>query len=211
MGPQERKPQERKEEATVPGEPTALIVVDVQNDFCEGGSLAVAGGAELARAVSAYLAREGARYDLVVATRDWHHEPGDHFASARRPPDFVTSWPVHCRADSPGAAFHPDLALPSGTVVVSKGWDRAAYSGFEGTDDIGRDLAAILAGAGITTVEVCGLATSYCDRATALDARRLGLTTRLLVDLCADVDPAVTPATLAELEAAGVQVVASAG
>lgn len=183
---------------------TALLVVDVQRDFCEGGSLAVAGGASVASAITELLARPETRYDLVVATRDWHIDPGGHFAAPGHEPDYRDSWPRHCVAGSPGAGWHPDLVLPEGAVVVAKGEDRAAYSGFEGHDEGGASLADRLRSAGITAVDVVGIATSYCVRATALDAVREGFAARVLTDLVADVDPAATPGTLAELRTAGI-------
>jgi nicotinamidase/pyrazinamidase len=183
---------------------TALIVVDVQRDFCEGGSLAVQGGASVASGITAWLAGQGARYDLIVATRDWHVDPGVHFAPAGTEPDYATSWPRHCEADSPGARWHPALVLPDAAIVVSKGQTGAAYSGFEGHDEGGATLTDRLRAAEVTVVDVVGIATSYCVRATALDAVREGFTTRVLTDLVADVDPAATPGTLAELQAAGI-------
>lgn len=188
---------------------TALIVVDVQRDFCEGGSLAVVGGAEAARRITAALGERS--WDLVVATRDWHDDPGEHFSPPGTTPDYRDTWPVHCRMGTPGAEFHPDLALPPGTVVVSKGRRAAAYSGFEGCDDGGRPLERVLSDAGVDAVDVAGIATGYCVRATALDAARAGLATRVLLDLCADVDPSTTTATLGELRAAGVTVADTTG
>ena len=183
---------------------TALIVVDVQRDFCEGGSLAVIGGASVAAGVTGLLARSAARYDLIVATRDWHIDPGAHFAPAGADPDYRDSWPRHCVAGTPGARWHPDLVLPDAAVVVSKGEHGPAYSGFEGHDDRGATLASRLRAADVTAVDVVGIATSYCVRATALDAVQEGFRTRVLTDLVADVDPAATPGTLAELQAAGI-------
>jgi nicotinamidase/pyrazinamidase len=191
----------------MPGK-TALIVVDVQRDFCEGGSLAVAGGAAVARAISDFMAADGVgRYALVVASRDWHIDPGGHFASAGAGtvPDFAVSWPPHCVAGTAGAEWHPDLQLPAGTVVVSKGEHEAAFSGFEGHDEEGRSLSDVLRDAGVDAVDVVGLATSYCVRATALDAAKAGFATRVLTDKAADVNPTVTPATWAELRTAGVE------
>ncbi|HWG73932.1 MAG TPA: isochorismatase family protein [Acidimicrobiales bacterium] len=188
---------------------SALLIVDVQRDFCEGGSLAVAGGARVAGAISDLVARRPGGWDLVVATRDWHDDPGDHFAPDGSAPDYRATWPVHCRAGSVGAEFHPALRLPAGTVVVSKGAHAAAFSGFEGLDAAGRPLAAVISAAGVDSVDVAGLATSYCVRATAADAVRAGLRTRLFTDLCADVDPAQTPATLDELGAGGVELATS--
>jgi nicotinamidase/pyrazinamidase len=188
----------------------ALIIVDVQNDFCEGGSLAVAGGAAVASALTAYLRDHGDGYDVVVATRDWHVAPGPHFAAPGEAPDYRNSWPAHCVAGSPGAQFHPELRLPADAVVVSKGEHAAAFSGFEGRTAEGTALTDVLRQAGVARVDVAGIATSFCDRATALDAAKHGFRTRLLVDLCADVAGVDTAATVAELEAAGVVVETSA-
>jgi nicotinamidase/pyrazinamidase len=184
----------------------ALIVVDVQNDFCEGGSLGVPGGGDVARAISRYLETHRAGYALVVATRDWHVDPGTHFAAEGTDPDYVETWPAHCRAGSWGAEFHPDLHLPAGTIVISKGERAAAFSGFEGHDGAGRSLDDVLRTRGIDRVDVAGIATSFCDRATALDGVAAGYRTRLLLPMCADVEGADTAATLTELENAGVQV-----
>ena len=180
---------------------TALIVVDVQNDFCEGGSLAVAGGAKVARAISALL-RTGS-YDLVVATRDWHVDPGPHFSDA---PDFVDTWPPHCVAGSPGAEFHPDFDRSPVAAVVSKGEHAAAYSGFEGSTPDGQSLADLLRG--VDTVDVVGIATDYCVRATALDAASPGRAVRVLLPWCAGVARGTTARALDELAAAGVELVA---
>lgn len=182
----------------------ALIVVDVQNDFCEGGSLAVAGGAAVARAVSD-LVRSG-RYDAVVATADHHVDPGPHFGE---PPDFVDSWPVHCLAGTPGVAFHPEFDTGDVEAVFRKGERAAAYSGFEGAADLGDgtwvDLADWLRARGIAEVHVCGIATDHCVRATALDAVREGFAAHVLLDHTAGVAEATTRAALAEFAAAGVR------
>jgi nicotinamidase/pyrazinamidase len=180
--------------------PRALIVVDVQVDFCEGGSLGVAGGAAVAHHVSSYLGSFADRYVTVVATRDWHIDPAGHFSDQ---PDYLDSWPAHCRAGQPGSAFHPDLAMDEIDVVVSKGLHTAAYSGFEGRADDGRTLTEILHDAGVGAVDVAGIATDYCVRATVLDARAGGLDVRLLQDLCAGVAPASTAAALHEMAEAG--------
>ena len=110
----------------------ALIIVDVQNDFCEGGSLAVAGGSAVARGISSLLASPGHGYDHVVATEDYHIDPGSHFAAE---PDYAQSWPPHCVAGSHGAELHPDLDTRPIEAVFRKGQHAAAYSGFEGADD----------------------------------------------------------------------------
>lgn len=185
------------------------MVVDVQNDFCEGGSLAVPGGAATAAAITHWIDTNSGDYQLIVATRDYHVEPGRHFAAAGEQPDFRETWPVHCVAGTHGAGFHPALGLPSSAEIVSKGAYAAAYSGFEATDEDGTSLEALMQSEQVEQIDVCGLATSFCDRATALDSARLGYRTRLLLDLCADVTGTDTELTLAELSRAGVQVVRS--
>jgi nicotinamidase/pyrazinamidase len=182
----------------------ALIVVDVQNDFCEGGSLAVAGGAAVAAAVSEHLARRRDEYAHVVATRDFHVDPAGHFAEQ---PDYRLTWPRHCVAGTEGAAFHPDLDMTGVEEVFSKGAFTAAYSGFEGTSDDGAALGPWLRETGVDRVDVVGIATDHCVRATALDAVREGFDTRVLLDLTAGVAPESTERTLAELRSAGVKLV----
>lgn len=179
----------------------ALLIVDVQNDFCEGGSLAVAGGGAVAEAITAHLAAHGGDYDVVIATRDWHVDPGAHFSEA---PDYRDSWPPHCVAGTRGAEFHPALDTRPIDEIVSKGEHSAAYSGFEGTAH-GRTLAELLEEREIDRVDVCGLATDYCVEATALDAARLGFDVRVLTALCAGVAPDTTAAALDELAAAGAE------
>jgi nicotinamidase/pyrazinamidase len=183
----------------------ALIVVDVQNDFCEGGSLAVAGGSDVAAAITDLIGDSAGAYRHVVATRDHHIDPGSHFSAH---PDFVVSWPVHCVAGTEGVGFHPNFApaVASGAVdaVFDKGAHAAAYSGFEGHDENGAALAGWLRERGVTEVDVVGLATDHCVRATALDAAREGFTTRVLLDLTAGVAPETTERALDELRSAGV-------
>jgi nicotinamidase/pyrazinamidase len=186
----------------------ALIVVDVQNDFCEGGSLAVAGGADVAAGVTDLIGEAAGSYRHVVATRDHHIDPGDHFSEE---PDYVTSWPVHCVAGTEGVGFHPNFtpAVASGAVeaVFDKGAYAAAYSGFEGRDEQGTGLADWLRERGVGEVDVVGLATDHCVRATALDAAREGFGTRVLLGLTAGVAEDTTRRALGELRAAGVEVV----
>ena len=179
----------------------ALIVVDVQNDFCEGGSLAVTGGAAVAAAISAYLAAGSGGYAHVIASRDYHIDPGGHFSDH---PDFAGTWPPHCVAGTPGAEFHPGLDTSRIEAVFSKGAHAAAYSGFEGTDEAGTPLAGWLRERGVDALDVAGIATDYCVRATALDAAREGLATRVLLPLTAGVDPKTTAEALAAMKAAGV-------
>ncbi|MFB9234016.1 isochorismatase family protein [Plantactinospora siamensis] len=178
----------------------ALIIVDVQNDFCEGGSLAVAGGAAVAAAVSRLLAAPVDRWAHVVATKDYHVDPGDHFGD---PPDYRTSWPRHCVVGTAGSEFHPELAAERIEAVFHKGEHAAAYSGFEGHTADGEGLADWLGRHGVDAVDVVGIATDHCVRATALDAVRAGFATTVLLDLTAGVAAPTTEAALAELAAAG--------
>ncbi|WP_338495947.1 nicotinamidase [Streptomyces sp. SJL17-4] len=188
----------------------ALIVVDVQNDFCEGGSLAVTGGADVAAAITDLVGQTaGTSYRHVVATRDHHVDPGAHFAQAGAEPDYVTSWPVHCVAGTEGVGFHPNFApaVASGAIdaVFDKGAYDAAYSGFEGHDENGRTLAEWLREREVTEVDVVGIATDHCVRATALDAAREGFRTHVLLDLTAGVAKETTDRALEELRTAGVE------
>jgi nicotinamidase/pyrazinamidase len=185
----------------------ALIVVDVQNDFCEGGSLAVSGGAAVAAGISDYLAAASGSYAHVVATRDYHIDPGDHFSDH---PDFATSWPPHCVAGTPGARFHPRLDTSRVEAVFSKGGHAAAYSGFEGADDSGTPLATWLRDRGVEAVDVVGIATDYCVLATAVDAAAGGFGTRVLLPLTAGVDPRTTEQALSAMREAGVELSESA-
>ncbi|MFE5741301.1 isochorismatase family protein [Streptomyces celluloflavus] len=184
-----------------------LIVVDVQNDFCEGGSLAVAGGTDIAAAITDLVGQAaGDGYRHVVATRDYHIDPGDHFSDH---PDYENSWPVHCVVGTEGSGFHPNFApaIASGAVdaVFDKGAYAAAYSGFEGADENGTPLVDWLREHGVTEVDVVGIATDHCVRATALDALHAGLDTRVLLDLTAGVAAHTTERALAELRAAGAE------
>ena len=187
----------------------ALVVVDVQNDFCEGGSLAVPAGARVAADIGTLLHRWSARepgapdYAHVVATKDHHVDPGSHWS---RDPDFVDSWPVHCRVGTDGEAFHPNLDPQPFDAIFLKGEHAAAYSGFEGRTTDGVALADWLRSHEVTEVDVCGIATDYCVRLTALDAVAAGLATRVLLDLCAGISEAGVAATVEELLTAGVTV-----
>jgi nicotinamidase/pyrazinamidase len=189
--------------------PRAIVIVDVQNDFCEGGSLAVAGGAAVAGAISDYLHDRGEEYAAIAATQDWHQDPGDHFAQPPAEPDFVTSWPPHCVIGTPGAALHPNFDTDLVMATFRKGAHSAAYSGFEGvTHGVhGQDegLTAWLRGFDIESVDVVGIATDYCVLQTALDAAREGFHTRVLLDLTAGVARSSTDDAVAQLRAAGVE------
>jgi nicotinamidase/pyrazinamidase len=180
----------------------ALVIVDVQNDFCEGGSLAVACGAAVARGLTALLAGpDGARYDHVVATQDFHVDPGAHFSAA---PDFAASWPAHCVAGTAGADFHPELDTGRVEEVFRKGEYAAAYSGFEGTSRDGDTLLSWLTERRVTDVDVVGIATDYCVRATAADAASAGFATTVLLGLTAGVSAATTTTALDALRAGGI-------
>jgi len=181
----------------------ALIVVDVQNDFCEGGSLAVAGGAAVAAGITAHAGQglEAGQYAHVVGTRDHHVDPGAHFSDT---PDFLDSWPRHCVVGTDGVELHPALDRGLLQAVFDKGEHVAAYSGFEGAAD-GTGLADWLRAHGVDAVDVVGIATDHCVRATALDAVGAGFATRVLLPLTVGVAEASTDAALTQLAAAGVE------
>jgi len=188
---------------------TALFIVDVQNDFTEGGALAVAGGASVAAAVTAHLREHADDYDIIVASRDWHdadNDNGGHFAVDAEP-DFEDSWPVHCVAGTAGADYHPAFDTSRVTHHVRKGQGVPAYSLFEGTTDSGGTVRDLLDQYGIQTVEVAGLATDYCVRASALDALAHGREVRVLTSLVAGVALVSSEAALAELAQAGAELV----
>jgi nicotinamidase/pyrazinamidase len=185
----------------------ALVIVDVQRDFCEGGSLAVTGGAAVAGRITDYLANHGDDYAVIVATRDYHVDPGAHFSDQ---PDYRESWPVHCVAGTPGSEFHPNLDTAKVEAVFDKGQQAAAYSGFEGSNAEGTNLADYLRERGIKAVDVVGIATDYCVRATAIDALKEKFATRVLTDMTAGVAPETSEAATKELEAAGATVTANA-
>ncbi|MCM3662211.1 isochorismatase family protein [Georgenia satyanarayanai] len=185
----------------------ALLVVDVQPTFCEGGALPVAGGTAVAQAVAAYAAAYRDRYALVVTTQDWHIDPGRHFATPPEEPDYVDTWPPHGVAGTAEAELHPALADLAPDASVKKGQYAAAYSGFEGTDGEGRTLAQLLDG--VDAVDVVGLAESHCVKETALDAVRAGMSARVLSDLTAPVTPEQGELARAQLREAGVEITPS--
>jgi len=188
----------------------ALFVIDVQNDFTEGGALGVDGGAAVAAGITAYLRANPDEYDVVFASRDWHHGDdlnGGHFAEPGTDPDFVTTWPPHCVGGTPGADYHPALDTTLIDVHVRKGQGVPAYSIFEGVTDAGAGFSEALTELGVTAVDVAGIATDYCVRASALDALHAGLTVRVLTDLIAGVAPASSEAALTELSGAGAELV----
>ncbi|GAA2242731.1 isochorismatase family protein [Rarobacter faecitabidus] len=189
----------------------ALIIVDVQNDFVEGGSLGVEGGLNVAGAIAAHVAAN--RYDLIVTTQDWHIDPGAHWSQQ---PDYVDTWPVHCAAGTSGAELHPEIvsalaAAPGPVLGVRKGQYRAAYSGFEGRtgldDSSGQGLTDLLRAAGVTDLDIVGIATDHCVRATVLDAVEAGFDTNVIVGLTAGVAADSTAAALRAMREGGARLV----
>ncbi|MEO9325230.1 isochorismatase family protein [Nocardioides sp. C4-1] len=187
----------------------ALVIVDVQNDFVEGGSLAVTGGRDVATRITAHLAAHAGDYTAVVASRDWHDAHGTndgHFAEPGADPDFVSTWPVHCVSTTEGSDYAPELDTSAVTHHVRKGMGVAAYSAFEGVTDDGATLESLLKDLGVSELDVTGIATDYCVRATVLDARRAGFEVTLLDGMHAGVAAASSAAALAEMTEAGVTV-----
>lgn len=173
----------------------ALIVVDIQKDFCEGGALAVPGGNDVVEKIVDHIKEHHTRYEKIVFTQDWHNPPpddnGGHFGD---PPDFVESWPVHCVRGTVGAQFHDSLLRAASVIngstpqlIFRKGQGKPDYSGFQGTNIIGQNLGGYLKNHGITHVTVVGLAADYCVKETAMDAVTLGFTTIVLPELTAGI------------------------
>jgi nicotinamidase/pyrazinamidase len=188
----------------------ALFVIDVQNDFTEGGALGVTGGAAVAEGITEYLRAHPDAYDLVIASRDWHdgdNDNGGHFATGT--PDFVENWPRHCVSGTPGAEYHPALDTSLIDVHVKKGQGVPAYSIFEGTTDEGADLIDLLDEKGVDVIHVAGIATDYCVLASARDALDAGREVAVLTDLVAGVAPESSKAALGELAAAGAELLAT--
>jgi nicotinamidase/pyrazinamidase len=184
-----------------------LLVVDVQNDFCEGGALGVAGGTQVAARITNFIAAQASDYAAIVASKDWHdadNDNGGHFAPEGEAPNFVTTWPVHCVAGTTGAEYHPELTLPDHTLHVKKGQGVPSYSMFEGRSDDGQSVEEILRSVGVTEVDVVGIATDHCVRASALDARGAGFQVRVLNDLIAAVSPDTERSARTEMIEAGV-------
>lgn len=188
----------------------ALIIVDVQEDFVEGGSLAVAGGRAVADRIASELLTGDSPYDLIVTTQDWHIDPGAHFSET---PDFVESWPVHCVAGTEGAKILDPLEHKlrlSGVPreVVHKGQYEDAYSGFMGRTVSGIGLADLLRARGIDSVDLVGIATDFCVSSSALDAAAEGFETRVLLDYTAGIIPErIEKLVSEEFPAAGIEVV----
>jgi nicotinamidase/pyrazinamidase len=182
----------------------ALFIVDVQNDFTEGGALGVEGGDAVATGITEFLAARAGDYAVVIASRDWHDAEGDnggHFAAGE--PDFVDTWPPHCVAGTDGAEYDPGFDTAAVTHHVKKGQGKPAYSMFEGATDDGETVADLLTRYGVVDVDIVGIATDYCVRASALDAIEHGRHVRVLTDLVAGVAAESSDRALAELAHAG--------
>lgn len=182
----------------------ALLIVDVQNDFTEGGALGVEGGDAVATGITEFLAARAGDYAVVIASRDWHDAEGDnggHFAAGE--PDFVDTWPPHCVAGTDGAEYDPGFDTAAVTHHVKKGQGKPAYSMFEGATDDGETVADLLTRYGVVDVDIVGIATDYCVRASALDAIEHGRHVRVLTDLVAGVAAESSDRALAELAHAG--------
>ena len=188
----------------------ALLIVDLQNDFTEGGALAIPGGDAVASAVSSFVSAHAGDYDVIIASRDWHHPEGDNGGHFADDPDFVDTWPEHCIAGTAGAEYDPLLTTDAVTHHVRKGHGMPAYSMFEGTTEDEDSVAALLSERGVIDADVVGLATDHCVRASALDAIAHGMHVRVLTDLVAGVSPESSDAALAELAHAGAELIASA-
>jgi len=189
---------------------SALFIIDVQNDFTEGGALGVTGGTAVAHGVTALLRDAPGRYDLVVASRDWHDADNDNGGHFDAEPDFVETWPVHCVAGSTGAEYNDELDQALIDVHVRKGQGKPAYSIFEGVTDDGESVTELLDRRRITDIDLVGIATDYCVLASALDAVSAGRSVRVLTALVAGVAPESSAAALEALAAAGVELVAAA-
>ncbi|CAB4545803.1 MAG: isochorismatase family protein [Actinobacteria bacterium] len=191
----------------------ALLVIDVQNDFCEGGALACEGGANVAAKITSFLENSKSNYDYVIASRDWH-TPADsndgHFAAAGSEPDYVNTWPVHCVANTSGAEYHPNLDQRLIDIHIRKGQNANGYSIFDGIDENGETYPELIKRLKISHVDIVGIATDYCVRASALDSVAQNLTTRVITSLTAGVSPASVESAIDEMVDAGVTVIPTA-
>jgi nicotinamidase/pyrazinamidase len=191
----------------------ALFVIDVQNDFCEGGALACQGGALVAKNITDYLKSNKSNYDYVIASRDWHtpnDSNGGHFPAPGNEPDFVNNWPLHCIAGESGSDYHPNLDASLIDIHIKKGQGQHGYSIFEGTTDSGERIQDLIQRLGITDVDVVGIATDYCVRASSLDAKNEGLRVRVITSLTTGVAAQSTESAIDEMVDQGIEVVARA-
>lgn len=190
----------------------ALLVIDVQNDFCEGGALACEGGAGVASKISSFIRDHKTSYDFVIASRDWH-SPNDlndgHFPPAGVQPDFVKTWPLHCIAGTSGAEYHPNLDTTLVDIHIKKGQSANGYSIFDGITDDGDRFSEALQKNAITEVDLVGIATDYCVRASALDAVKHGLSVRVISSLTTGVSADSIEKAIDEMVDAGISVVAT--
>jgi nicotinamidase/pyrazinamidase len=188
----------------------ALLIVDVQADFVEGGSLGVKGGLQVAAMIARHIRHFKNEYQFVVASRDYHENAPDHISDN---PDFTNTWPPHCMVGTPGAAFVPTIQnlVREKYIqeVVTKGRTAAAYSAFDGVDKRGHPLVDVLKEHRVDHIDVCGIATDYCVRASALDARKHEFQVRVLTNLCAPVKEETGLQALEEMKAAGCQLQAA--
>lgn len=187
----------------------ALFIIDVQNDFCEGGSLAVQGGAAVAAGITRYLSEHPDEFDYVIASRDWHDagsDNGGHFASQGETPDFVNTWPVHCVNGSEGAEYHANLEQSAIDFHIVKGMGKPSYSIFEGKTPEGKPLAVLLDELAVSQIAVVGLATDYCVLASSLDAKKAGYEVQVLSKLIAGVAQESSAAALKQLSKSGCKV-----
>jgi nicotinamidase/pyrazinamidase len=188
----------------------ALFVIDVQNDFCEGGALACEGGAAIAGKISEYLRDHKANYDFVIASRDWHTPAdanGGHFPSEGIEPDYVETWPLHCIANTTGAEYHPNLDQGLIDIHIKKGQGAPGYSIFDGITDDGGSFSELLTRLQVDSVDVVGIATDYCVRASALDSAQRNLQVRVISSLTVGVSPATVEKSIDEMVDAGIAVV----
>jgi nicotinamidase/pyrazinamidase len=183
-----------------------LLVIDVQNDFTEGGSLAVKGGNVTAAAITAYVRDHRAPYALVIASRDWHSPTGDNGGHFAAKPDGVSTWPAHCVQGTTGAAYNPAIETALIDVQIYKGDGVPAYSAFEGFTPGGATLDDVLSKAGVSDIDIVGIATDYCVRATALDGLAAGYSVTVLSNLCVGVSIDTSIAAVRELADAGVTI-----
>lgn len=182
----------------------ALLVIDVQNDFTEGGSLAVKGGNVTATAIADYVRGRRGHYSLVIASRDWHSSTGDNGGHFAAKPDRVSTWPPHCVQGTTGAAYNPAIETSLIDVQIYKGDGVPAYSAFEGQTPGGATLDAVLAKAGVSHIDIVGIATDHCVRATALDGLKAGYAVTVLSNLCVGVSPDSSIAAIREMADAGI-------
>lgn len=190
----------------------ALFVIDVQNDFCEGGALACQGGAIVAKKITDYLNQNPERYDFVIASRDWHTKDDSndgHFPEQGQEPDFVNNWPLHCIAETAGADYHENLDAELIDIHIKKGQGKNGYSIFDGTTDEGENFQELLGRLQVSEVDVVGIATDYCVRASAIDANKLGLKVSVITSLTAGVADQSVERAIDEMVDLGITVTAT--